>query len=86
MLLPVIPVGSDRRCFQLAICLVQQVLGALRMAIQVPLVCLLCGDDSLIRLLAKPLRGGQIGVTPAYITLRRTLGNGCTGSNRSRTQ
>ena len=84
-LLTVIPVGGDGRRFELAISLVQQVLGALRMTIQVPLVCLLSGDDSFVRLPAKPLCRGQIGVTPADIPLRRTLGNGCTGSNGSRT-
>jgi hypothetical protein len=81
-----IPVGRHGCFFQLTICLVQQFLGALGVAAKIPFVGLLCGDDAVESLLAKPLRGGQVGVAAADIPVGLTFGHGYAGSDNSGTQ
>jgi len=58
------PVGCFGGHLQFAISLIEQVLGFLRVTAHVPFISLLRGHDLLPGLLAQPLRGSQIGMTP----------------------
>jgi len=63
--LPVVMVGGLRRFFQLAVHLVEQLLGFRRVPAEIPLVGLLGLSDLLVGLRREPLRGGEIRVLVA---------------------
>lgn len=76
-----VPIGRHCRLFQLIVRLFQQILRFLSMALHVPLVRLLRGDDFLISLLAQPLRRRKIRVTGTRHIPRGTLRRRCRSNN-----
>lgn len=79
-------IGRFRSEFELAIDLVEQVFCLLSMALHVPFIGLLGGDDLLERHLAVTLGGGEIGMACARNIADGFLGDSSASNDKEATE